>query len=229
MTDGMTPADIAACTGGGCNNGMWDNGAWWIIVLFLFACNGSWGGGLGGGNATTQADLQRGFDTNTIINKLNGLENGLCDGFYAMNTGLLNGFSGVNQNVTNVGFGIQNAIQADTVASLQNTYALQNAINADTVANMQNANALSAQFAQCCCENKAALADIKYQMASDTCATSHAIENSTRQIMDALAAQTLCAKNERIAEQNQRIWALELAASQQAQNAYLIERLAPTT
>lgn len=60
----------------------------------------SWGGGMGGASpymtsAVTQADLQRGFDNQSVMNKLNGLESGLCDGFYAMNTGMLQGFNGV--------------------------------------------------------------------------------------------------------------------------------------
>lgn len=100
---GMIPslADIAAVTGNRNGNGWGDGcGAWWIIVI-LFALWGGFGnwdgngfGNRGNGSATrsalasaaTQADIQRGFDNQSVINKLNGLENGLCDGFYAMNT-----------------------------------------------------------------------------------------------------------------------------------------------
>ena len=38
-------------------------------------------------------------DTSAITNKLNGIENGLCDGFYAQNTNLLNGFSGISREI----------------------------------------------------------------------------------------------------------------------------------
>ena len=55
----------------------------------------------------TSADVQRGFDTSAVTNKLNGLENGLCDGFYAVNTSLLNGFSGVNSNIAHLGYELQ--------------------------------------------------------------------------------------------------------------------------
>lgn len=110
---GMIPslADIAAVTGNRNGNGWGDGcGAWWIIVI-LFALWGGFGnwdgngfGNRGNGSATrsalasaaTQADIQRGFDNQSVINKLNGLENGLCDGFYAMNTSLLNGFNNTN-------------------------------------------------------------------------------------------------------------------------------------
>ena len=134
-------ADIAAATGSNHNNdGMWGgDGAWWIIILFLFVFCGwggnGWGNGGGGaGNAYTDSAIQRGFDNQAVISKLDGISNGLCDGFYAMNNSMLTGFNGINTNVMQTGFGIQQAI------------------NADTVANMQNTNALQAQLASCCCE-----------------------------------------------------------------------------
>ena len=85
-------ADIAAVTrgnGNGYNNGFGGEG-WWALIILL-ALFGGWGDyGFGGagragsaGAATlagyvTQADLQRGFDTQAITNKLNGLENGMA-------------------------------------------------------------------------------------------------------------------------------------------------------
>ena len=60
----------------------------------------------------TSADVQRGFDTSAVINKLNGLENGLCDGFYAINTGLLTGFNGVNMNICNLSHEISDCLVA---------------------------------------------------------------------------------------------------------------------
>ena len=91
--------------------GMW---SWWIIILLLFGWGGGYGGfgGFNGGacmtGLATSADVQRGFDTSAVTNKLNGLENGLCDGFYAVNTSLLNGFSGVNSNIAHLGYELQN-------------------------------------------------------------------------------------------------------------------------
>ena len=86
----------------GCNG--W-GGDWmgWIVLFLIFGMFGwggmggfGWGGGMGMGGASpymtsavAQADLQRGFDNQSVMNKLNGLESGLCDGFYAMNTGML--------------------------------------------------------------------------------------------------------------------------------------------
>ena len=103
------------------NNGAWgDDGAWWIIIFVLFFAFGGWGGNGWGGNGSnssyyTDSALQRGFDTQSIIGKLDGINNGLCDGFYAVNNGMLTGFNGVNTNILQTGYGIQQAINADTV------------------------------------------------------------------------------------------------------------------
>lgn len=51
-------------------------------------------GGNRGAAAATTTDLQSGFDTQSILNKLNGINSGICDGFYAVNTSLLQGFNG---------------------------------------------------------------------------------------------------------------------------------------
>ena len=94
-TNGYSLADIAAATGNGNNNGgfgNWGDG-WWIILLFLFA-GGGWGGGFGGFGGGAAGGVGRevsyGFDMNNLENGIRGIQNGLCDGFYAMNTGLLN-------------------------------------------------------------------------------------------------------------------------------------------
>ena len=46
---GLSAADVAAVMGnGGSGFGWGGDGAWWLIVLFLFAMNGGWDNGLGG-------------------------------------------------------------------------------------------------------------------------------------------------------------------------------------
>lgn len=229
-------SDIAAVTGNNRDsNGFMDgNNCWWILIVLFFCVFGGFGGGWnngygnGGGyvaTAATQADIQRGFDNQSVMNKLNGLENGLCDGFYAMNTAVM---TGTNQ--------IQNAIQQASTANLQNTYTLQQSIQADTVANMQNTNALASQLANCCCENREAIAQVRYDMATDTCAVTTAINqaaqnimmncnNNYRQLHDEIVANQIAAKDAKIADQQAMINALNLAASQQAQNAYLVEQM----
>lgn len=124
---------------GMCGGGMW---GWWIIILLIFGWGGfgGYGGGFGGGGSmmglATQADIQRGFDNSAVVNKLNGLENGLCDGFYALNTSLLTGFNGVNTNIANLGYQMQQcccetqrAIDATNYNMAKNTCDITNTIN----------------------------------------------------------------------------------------------------
>ena len=123
MTDGMSAADLAAIMNSEGANGMnsiWNNPFIYFVWMALFM-NGGFGFGNRTGEvatASTQAELQRGFDNQSVMNKLNGLENGLYDGFYAMNTNSLNGFngvqrdlctgfSGVNQNINQARFDSQ--------------------------------------------------------------------------------------------------------------------------
>lgn len=217
MDGNYSLADIAAATGNGRNNdGMFGgDGSWWIIVLFIFAFfgwgNNGWGNnGNGGGyvaTAATQADIQRGFDNSAVISKLDGISNGLCDGFYSMNNGMLTGFNGINTNIMQTGFGIQQAI------------------NADTVANMQNTNALQTQLANCCCETREAIQGVNYNMAQSTCALQNTMNNNTRDLLENQNSNTraildyLCQKETSdLRAENQ---ALKLAASQSNQNAVL--------
>jgi hypothetical protein len=254
-SESMTPADIAAVTGNN-GNGMWgDGGAWWIIILFLFVFCG-WGNGNGWGNnggagaadnyvlASDFATLQRQIDSSTasLERKSDAINSGLCDGFYAQNTTALTGFANVNQNLCN-GFSQAELSRANGQMNLMQQ------MNANNITAMQNANALQSQLAQCCCDNREAIAGINYNMAMNTNALQHSVESgfcqtnynnasntrdiidnqnsNARAILDALNAQQLAAKDAKIAEQNQQIFGLQLAASQQAQNNYLVQTLKP--
>ena len=197
----------------GNNNGAWgDNGYWWIAIFVLFVLFGGWGGfgnGFGGNgmNGGVGSEIQRGFDNQAVVSKLDGITNGLCDGFYAMNNSMLTGFNGINTNIMQTGYGIQQAI------------------NADTVANMQNTNALQSQLANCCCETREAIQGVNYNMATNTCALQNTMNNNTRDIIENQNAGTravldyLCAKEN--ADLRDKVQKLELAASQSAQNAYI--------
>ena len=221
MTSGLSASDVALLSGSNnrANDGFgWGgDGAWWIIILFLFVfCgwgNGGWGG-FGGNNsggyvatAATQADIQRGFDNQAVISKLDGINNGLCDGFYAMNNGMLTGFNGINTNIMQTGFGIQQAI------------------NADTVANMQNTNAIQSQLANCCCETREAIQGINYNMATNTCALQNTMNNNTRDLLENQNANARAIldflTNDKIATLQAENSDLKRAASQDRQSAFL--------
>lgn len=227
----LSPADIAAVSGNNRNNGgFMDNGWLWIIVLFLFC--GFGGNMFGGRGASGAADnyvlasdfatIQRQIDSaaSTLERKADITQSGLCDGFYAMNTTLLNGFSGVNQNMNN---GFMNA----ELARCNQQAAL-----------MQQLNNMQMQQANCCCETREAIQGVNYNLATQACDTRNTIQNTTRDvlenqnanaraILDALTAQRIEAKDAKIAEQNQQLFAAQLAASQAAQNAYIIGQLKP--
>lgn len=219
-------ADIAAVTGGG-NNGWGNNGDGWWALIILFALFGGWGRGgvFGNGNGSgcgcdgacaTVGDVQRGFDNQSTQQRFNGIDQGLCQ----------LGYDNLAQTTN-----LQNAV-------MQGNFALQQAINNATVANMQDTNALSRQLADCCCENRQAIAQVRYDMSTDTCAIQNQLQQcccdltntmnaNTRAITDQLNAFRMEDKNETIAELRSQVQALNLAASQQNQNRYLIDQLRP--
>lgn len=211
-SNGVSLADIAAVTGNNRNNdGMWGDGAWWIVILLIFGWGGfgnnGWGNGNGMGStaaAYTDSAIQRGFDNQAVVSKLDGITNGLCDGFYAVNNSMLTGFNGINTNIMQTGYGIQQAI------------------NADTVANMQNTNALQSQLANCCCETREAIQGVNYNMATQACQTRQAIADSTRQVLDFLTQDKIATLT---AENND----LRRAASQDRQNALLTTAMTAQT
>ena len=208
---GYSLSDIAAASGRN-EDGLFGggNGAWWLIVLFLFIFNGNGWGGNGNG-ATTREEIAYGFDMNGIENGIRGIQQGLCDGFYAMNTGMLNGFAGVND-----------AITQGTIADMQGNFALQNAITAGNTAIAAQLSGMAADNAACCCatqrEIERGFADLGYNLATQACDTRRAVADSTRSIIEFLTQDkisTLQAENQ----------TLKFAASQQAQNAYLLNAL----
>jgi hypothetical protein len=233
----LTMPVAPAYASGGTNDGMFGDCSWWIIILFLFIFAGWGNNGFGGGSGSGAMDnyiltsdfsqLSRQLSDSTAMTerKLDSVTNGICSLGYDQ----LSQMNGINQNISNTGFAIQNAIQADTVSG------------------MQNANALSTQIADCCCSTKSILGDINYNIATQAngitnamqtgfCQTNFNNANNTRDIIDsqnagtraileAIQANKVEALNQRIAEKDQQINALQLARSQQAQNAYLIDQL----
>ena len=100
MDSNYSLADIRAATQD--DDGYGGQGSWfWIVVLFLFMFGfgrNGWGNDANNG-ALTRAEMTDGFNNQSILNKLNGIENGLCDGFYAQNTTMLQGFSGIGNQI----------------------------------------------------------------------------------------------------------------------------------
>ena len=235
---GYSLADIAAATGGNRSNGAFgDESGWWIILLLLFAAGG-WGNGFGGfgggqGGNTVREEIAYGFDMNGLENSVRGIQQGLCDGFYAMNTGMLNGFNGVQSTLCQ-GFSGVNASVANSTADLTQ------AINAATIADMQNTTAINAgitalgtQLAQCCCDSRyettKGFSDLGYALATQSCDTRRAIADSTRDIIDSNNAGVRSILDfltqDKIAALTAENQSLKFAASQAAQNTYLVGAL----
>ncbi|MCM1324361.1 MAG: hypothetical protein NC218_09375 [Acetobacter sp.] len=244
---GYSLSDIAAVTGSNGRSGGdgWGEGggAWWIIILFLFVfCgwgNGGWGGNGNNGGAgsptyqgtTTREEIAYAFDMNGLADSTRAIQQGLCDGFYAMNTGLLTQTNGINSAVCNLGYQTQQGFNDMGMAMLNNN-------NSQTIAMMQNQNALQTQLAQCCCDNRAGQKDIEYQMATNTCSINTNNANNTRDIIDSQNAGTraileaiqqgkIDAMQDKIAALTAQNTQLSFAASQAAQNNYLVEQLRP--
>ena len=221
MNSEYSLSDIAAASGNRQNDGMFGgNGAWWIIILFLFVFCG-WGGNWCGSNRTGgQGTAMDGYvltsDFANIERKIDGVNSGLCDGFYAQ-AQLING---TQMQMAN-GFAQAELSRSNQQAAL-----------------MQMLYTMSAQQADCCCKTQTAIQGVNYNLATQACETRNTIQTgirdvienqnaNARAVLDALTAQRIEAKDEKIAAQNQQIFGLQLAASQAAQNSYLVQTLRP--
>lgn len=227
MTDGLTASDVALLQNNGrCNDdGMFGgNGAWWIVLFLIFG----WGRGFGGyGNesgssikdqyvlssdfATIQRQLSDGF--NSIDNALDAQNNGICNLGYTQQT-LANN---INTNVMQ-GFNTTQAQLADCCCKTQQNIKDTQYTIATTGGSIQN------QIQNCCCDVERQIergfADTNYNMATQNCATLQAIDKVGDRVIDYLVAE----KTQALRDENQ---ALRLAASQAAQNNYIVNTLRP--
>ena len=200
MTLGYLMGQEGNSNNGGFGGGMWE-GIWGIVLLAMVLGWGNNGfGGFGGGGgaqgAVTRAELYDGFATQNIDSAVRGVQQGICDSTYALNNSITNGFHGVDNAICNLGYQTQSGF-----------------------------NSLGAQLAQCCCDNRAAIADLKYDMATQFCGLGNSIQMQTRDIidnananyrglMDFLVSEKLAAKDTRIAELTNQL-------SQSNQNAVI--------
>nr|DAH52482.1 MAG TPA: hypothetical protein [Caudoviricetes sp.] len=204
----LTMPVAPANTGNGNGFGWGGDGAWWIVLFLIFAAFGGWGNGFGfggGGNGVMDGYVLT-SDFANVERKIDSVNQGLCDGFYQQ-AQLVNG---TNMAMAN-GFAQAELSRSNQQAAL-----------------MQQLTAMQMQNQECCCENRAAIAQVRYDMATQACDTRNTVQNTTRDIIDAtncgfrsidqrLTAQEIAAKDAKIAEQNQRLFAADLAASQSAQ------------
>ena len=203
--NGYSLADVAAATRGTEDGFFGGANGWWIILLFMFC---GWGNGGWGGNRTGTENVRDavayGFDINNLENGVRGLEHGICDGFYDMNTSLLTGFGNV------------------AMGNMQNTNAI-----------MGRLSDMAAQSAACCCETQRlierGLCEVNYNILTQANATNTNIASAARDIIESnnngVRSILDFLTQDKIATLQAENQALRLTASQQAQNAFLIDQL----
>ena len=203
--NGYSLADVAAATRGTEDGFFGGANGWWIILLFMFCGwgNGGWGGNRIGTENVRDA-VAYGFDINNLENGVRGLEHGLADGFYDMNTSLLTGFGNI------------------AMGNMQNTNAL-----------MGRLSDMAAQSAACCCETQRlierGLCEVNYNILTQANATNTNIASAARDIIESnnngVRSILDFLTQDKIATLQAENQALRLTASQQAQNAFLIDQL----
>ena len=139
MNEGLTASDVLALTRNNNENEMWNNPFIYLVWLAVLGGGGLFGnrnGELQG--AITRSDLFEGFNNQDINGQLRGITNGLCDGFYALNSGIKDGFYGTQSAIAENRFAAQNCccetnrnIDAVRYEGAQNTCAITNAIHAE--------------------------------------------------------------------------------------------------
>lgn len=193
----------------GCNsnNNGW-GGDWgaWIILFLIFGMFGwggfgGWGGGFGGNGGAlqgyaTQADIQRGFDNQAVVTKLDGITQGICDSTYALNNAITNGFNNTNMGMMQGFNGVERGFCN-----------------------------LSSQLADCCCTTQRAIDGVNYNMAKNTCDLQNTMNNNTRDLLDNQNSNTRAILDfltqDKIATLQAENQSLKFQASQTAQNAFI--------
>ena len=165
--DNMNGLDLVSAlnTSRGYNDDGFGGGSWaWILIFMIFALMGN-GNGWNNGNlngALTRGELCEGFNFQNLENGIRGIQNGLCDGFYAMNTGMLQGFNGIQRDLC-TGFSAINSGIAE------NRFAMQN----------------------CCCETNRNIDAVRYENAKNTCDIVNAIHAEGEQTRGLITANVM--------------------------------------
>jgi hypothetical protein len=216
LSDGGVQATMPVAPTGMMNSGFGGfggDGAWWIIILFLFVFCG-WGGNGWGNNAGNSGGVVDGYvltsDFANVERKIDSVNQGLCDGFYQQ-AQLVNG---TNMAMAN-GFAQAELSRSNQQAAL-----------------MQQLTAMQMQAAECCCNTQRSIEGVRYDMAAQACDTRNTVQNATRDIIDNANSNSRAildfltqSKLSDLQAENQ---GLKLAASQAAQNSYLVSQLRPS-
>lgn len=186
------------------NNNAWMNNPFMYLIWLAFFGGDGFGWGRRG-QGLTQAELQEGFNNQNVMRGLEGIKNGLCDGFYAQNTNALQG---------------QNQLQRDLCAGFS-------AVNAGiTNAGYQlGAQLAENRFAQqsCCCETNRNIDSVKFENAQNTCAITTAIHSEGEATRQLITDNVIQALRDKIADKDRDLQAARYQTSQLQQNGTIIE------
>lgn len=237
--DGMIMPVSPMYSGVGNNGFFGGDGIWAIIILALLFGGGGfgfggWGGMMGMGMADgmmlypwmNQAEITtQGFQNQLLQTTVQGVQNAVTSGFGDVQNSLCSGFAGVNASINGAQNALAQQLYTNQIADLERSF------NAQT-ASTQGMNAIQGQLAQCCCDNRAATADVKYTIATEACNNRATSTANTQAILDKLCQleldgvkQQLDAKNDRIVDLQNQLNMATMRESQTAQNAFIAQGL----
>jgi len=231
-SNGNMVMPVGPMYGNGYGNNGWNNSDW-MWILFLFAFMGNWGNngnGFGGGNGSagsmlpyftaqnTDAAVQRGFDQSAITGQLSGIQ-----------TSLTNGFANAEVASCNRDLNQIKATYDSEIASMTQRFN-------DTMSINNNLNNINESLRDCCCENRAGIADLKYTVATEACADRNAINNALRDVLvevksgvqsikDQMCQDKLDAKDDIIAQLRQENLYARGQASQIEQDGRIVNAI----
>lgn len=196
----VSPTSAPYGQGNGSFGNAFGGDGWWILLLFLLLGNGGFGNGFGGGFGGGAGELypwmnqsnqiNDGFRDQMIHDNVNEIRTGvtaiqsqLCNCCGDIQNSLCNGFAGVNATVNGGFANAETAANARQMANMQQAFAAQTAVTAGM-------NGIASNLQECCCENRANIADLKYTVATENCADRQALSDGVRDIISSNTAQT---------------------------------------
>ena len=237
-TDNSMVMPVAPAYSNGGFGGLGGDFSGWLILFLIFGMFGNGFGGFGGNNFSydfpwllngqnnTDSLVTNGFNNAAVTNSLNGIQSSITSGFGDVQNALCGGFAGTTAAVTGAQNALTQQMYANQIADMERSF------NAQTT-QMQGMNTIASNLQNCCCENRASVADLKYSVATEACADRNAISNgvkdiianqtaNTQAILDKLCQQEIDSLKTANSNLQTQVLMRDLAASQSAQTNQLI-------
>lgn len=238
LTDESNMVMPVSPMGNGNANGFGGDWGSWIILFLIFGMfSGNWGGFGGAANGMMGYDFpwllngQNGINANTnngfaqaaTQSAISGLQGSVTSGFGDVQTALCGGFAGVNASINAAQNAVAQQLYTNQIADLERSYAAQTAQTAAM-------NNIGMSLQNCCCENRANVADLKYTVATENCADRAALSEGLRdviasqnagiqKVLDTICQNQIEQKNDTIAQLRSELMYARGQASQDVQTA----------